>query len=189
MRPNPRAFAGIVELGSRYPMPAMAGFSRALGLKTMLSRAFEASRTIKGMTLSVCLAAGAMMGGCAGFDGVELQGGVFDAVGLTGSSQKKLSEVKVDARPGLVLPPTNDKLPDPVTGSIATAPQDGSWPVDPEDRRAANRAELEKRHKAFCERAIQEHRVRGETGVVMGPMGNCQPGLFGSLGKQLGGSE
>lgn len=189
MRPNPRAFAGLVELSGRYPFPVVAVFFRGLGSKAMLSRSFKKSRYFKGLTLSICCAAAALTGGCAGFDGVELQGGVFDAMGLSGSSQKKLSDVKVDARPGLVLPPNNEKLPEPVTGSIATAPQDGSWPVDPEDRRAANRAELEKRHKAFCERAIQEHRMRGETGVVMGPMGNCQPGLFGSLGKQLGGRE
>lgn len=156
----------------------------------MSSRTFRISQCIKGFTLSTCLAAAALTGGCAGFDGVELQGGVFDAMGLSGSSnQKKLSDVKVDARPGLVLPPSNDKLPDPVTGSIAAGPEDASWPVDPEDRRAANRAELEKRHRAFCERAIQDHRMRGESGVVMGPMGNCQPGLFGSLGKQLGGRD
>ncbi len=155
----------------------------------MLSRKIRICRPIKGLALSICVSAAAVTGGCSGFDGVELQGGVFDAMGLSGSNQKKLSDVKVDARPGLVLPPSNEKLPDPITGSIATGPQDESWPVDPEDRRAANRAELEKRHKAFCERAVQDHRMRGESGVVMGPMGNCQPGLFGSLGKQFGGRE
>lgn len=152
----------------------------------MSSRTFKTSHHIKSLMLSICVASAAVTGGCSGFDGVELQGGVFDAMGLSGSNQKRLSEVKVDARPGLVLPPSTDKLPDPVTGSIAVAPQDGSWPVDPEDRRAANRAELEKRHKVACERLIQDQRMRGESGVVMGPMGNCQPGLFGSLGKQLG---
>jgi len=174
-------------LGAGILYRSWAGHSRDLGLKAMSSRTFRISHPIRGFSLSICLAAAVVTGGCAGFDGVELQGGVFDAMGLSGSGQKKLSEVKVDARPGLVLPPSTEKLPDPVTGSISAAPQDGSWPVDPEDRRAGNRAELEKRHKAFCERAIQDHRMRGESGVVMGPMGNCQPGLFGNLGSQIGG--
>lgn len=147
-------------------------------------------RNFKRLVLSTALGASIALGGCgAGVDGVELQGGVFDALGLSGSGQRKLSDVKVDPRPGLVLPPSPDNLPPPETGSVAVAPQDQSWPVDPEDRKAANKAELEKRHRAFCERAIQDQRMRRESGVVMGPMGNCQPGLFGSLGQTLGTRE
>lgn len=139
--------------------------------------------------MATCLSLAALAGGCSGFDGVELQGGVFDALGVTGSGQKKMADTKVDARPGLVLPPSNDRLPEPVTGSLAAAPTGEAWPVDPEDRRASNRAELEKRHKQVCERAIQDARMRGDSGVVMGPMGNCQPGLLGSLTDQLTGKQ
>lgn len=142
----------------------------------------------KGLALSLCMAGAAVVGGCAGFDGVELQGGVFDALGMSGSGQKQSSGAKVEARPGLVLPPTNDQLPLPATGSIAPAQQSAeAWPVDPEDRRAHNRAELDKRHAAFCERAVQNARMIGESGAIMGPKGNCQPGLFGSLTEQLTG--
>lgn len=138
--------------------------------------------------LPACLALAALAGGCSGFDGVELQGGVFDALGISSSSEsKRLSDVKVDARPGLVLPPAPDKLPEPVTGSLAAAPQGESWPVDPEDRKAQARAELDKRHREYCEKALQLARMRGESGVVMGPKGNCQPGMFGSLTNQLTG--
>lgn len=141
----------------------------------------------KRFALVACLSMAALTAGCGGFDGVELQGGVFDALGVSGSgSSKKLSDVKVDPRPGLVLPPSVDKLPEPVTGSIAAAPAAGeAWPVDPEDRKAANAAELDRRHKEFCERAIADARMRNESGVVMGPKGNCQPGLLGSLTQQV----
>ena len=155
----------------------------------MQRRIDKVSSLIKGVSLACCLAAAAMAGGCSGVDGLELQGGVFDALGVSGSGQKKLADSKVDARPGLVLPPSNEKLPDPVTGSLAAAPDGEAWPVDPEDRRASNRAELEKRHKVACERLIQDARMRGESGVIMGPMGNCQPGLFGSLTEQLTGRK
>jgi hypothetical protein len=144
------------------------------------------------LALAACMgyavAAGGCGGGAFGFDGVELQGGVFDALGMSGSGQKRLSDAKVDARPGLVLPPSTDKLPEPVTGSLAAAPPPGgeAWPVDPENRRALNKAAAEKQHKEFCERAIQDARMRNESGVVMGPLGNCQPGLFGGLAKQIG---
>ena len=138
--------------------------------------------------MAACLAATAVVSACSGFDGVELQGGVFDALGLSGSGQKKLADVKVEPRPGLVLPPSTDKLPEPVAGAGAAAPPPGeAWPVDPEDRRVAQRADLDRRHKEYCERALQNQRMRGESGVVMGPKGNCQPGLFGSLGTLIEG--
>lgn len=154
----------------------------------MESRTSRAAKRFKSLAISSCLAVAVSLSGCGGFDGVELQGGVFDALGVSGSGQKRMADVKVEPRPGLVLPPSAEKLPEPVTGSIAAAPQGEAWPVDPEDRRNANKAELERRHKAHCEREIQNARMRGEnSGVIMGPMGNCQPGLFGSLTNQLSG--
>lgn len=143
-------------------------------------------RPVRAVTLAGCLGLAALAGGCAGIDGVELQGGVFDALGVSGSSnQKRLADVKVEPRQALVLPPSTDQLPSPDSGAVAAVTGE-SWPVDPEDRKAANRAELEKRHKAFCEREIGLARARNESGVIMGPMGNCQPGLFGSLKQQFG---
>ncbi len=153
----------------------------------MQRRITRNSSAFKKMAVTAWLSAALAMGGCAGYEGVELQGGVFDALGLSGSGQKRMADTKLEPRPGLVLPPKVDKLPDPVTGSIATAPQGESWPVDPEDKRAASRAELDKRHAEFCERAIMMARSRGESGVIMGPKGNCQPGLFGSLTQQVEG--
>lgn len=152
----------------------------------MLRQSANTNSFFKGFALMACLSLAAVAGGCAGYDGIELQGGVFDALGVSGSSsQKKLADVKVDARPNLVLPPAPDRLPEPVTGSLAAAPTGEAWPVDAEDRRAANRADLDRRHKEFCERAIMMARTRGESGVIMGPAGNCQPGLFGSLTNQV----
>ncbi len=143
----------------------------------------------KTLVLAASLSVATLAGGCSGFDGVELQGGVFDAMGLSGSGQKRLADTKVEARPGLVLPPSHDKLPEPVTGSLAAAPSGEAWPIDPENRRAQSKAEREKRHAAFCERALQDARIRGESGVVMGPNGNCQPGMFGSLTGLIQGKQ
>lgn len=161
----------------------------------MLIRSLEKFRglgkasAVRRAALASCMSAAMLAGGCSGFDGVELQGGVFDALGVSGSNQsRKLSDVKVEPRPGLVLPPSVDRLPEPVTGSIAAAPPPGeAWPVDPEDRKVQASADLDRRHKEFCERALQDQRMRGEGGVVMGPKGNCQPGLFGSLTQSITG--
>jgi hypothetical protein len=149
----------------------------------------NAKSTVRALALAGCMGYAVAAGGCGGafgFDGVELQGGLFDAMGVSGSGQKRLADKKVDPRPGLVLPPSVDRLPEPVTGSIAAAPAGEAWPVDPEDRRAQNKTAAEKQHREFCERAIQDARMRNESGVIMGPLGNCQPGLLGGLAKQLG---
>jgi len=143
------------------------------------------------LTLSLCLAAAALAGGCSSFglDDVELQGGVFDALGMSGSSNsKKLADVKVEPRPALVLPPSPENLPPPGDRPTAAA-QPEAWPVDPEDRRAQAKADLDKRHREYCERAIQNARMRNESGVIMGPKGNCQPGLFGNLGDIVSGKQ
>ena len=83
------------------------------------------------------VARGGWRAAARGYDGVELQGGVFDALGVSGSGQKKLADVegRCAARPRAAA--VADKLPEPVTGSLAAAPTGEAWPVDPEDRRAA----------------------------------------------------
>jgi len=159
----------------------MQGFDNGI---TSLART-SLARTVKRAAAVLALAGSLTLAGCGGFDGVELQGGVFDALGLSGSDSKKLADVKVEARPGLVLPPSTDKLPDPVTGSLTPAPNADGWPTDAADRKEQSRAELQKRQDAFCERAISDQRVRKESGPVMGPAGICNPGLLSTLTKNL----
>ena len=142
-------------------------------------------------SMAVIALAAIVVTGCGGIDGVDLQGGVFDALGVSSSSsQRKLADAKVDARPGLVLPPSADRLPPPGEGKAEAVPQDPQWPTDPQDRRAQARGDLERRHKEYCERALQNARVMGQqSGVIMGPMGNCQPGLFGSFTQNVTGTK
>lgn len=142
-------------------------------------------------TFAAAVVLGTGLAGCGGIDGIELQGGVFDALGVSSSNKPATKNVKVAARPGLVLPPSEQALPPPSDGaSVAAAAPDGqSWPVDPEQRKVLANTQLDKQHKDFCERALTDARMRGEDGVVMGPKGNCQPGLFGNLAEALEGKK
>jgi hypothetical protein len=88
----------------------------------------------------VCVAA---LGGCGG---VELQGKVFDYMGVSGDRQQP--DVRMGERPPLLIPPNTKALPQPGTGSTATAR--GDWPDDPEKVRTrvakqekAKQAEIE----------------------------------------------
>lgn len=60
--------------------------------------------------LCVVLGAGLLVAGC-GTDDVELNGKIFDAVGLSGSQKSKGDEPKVAARSGIVVPPTLARCP------------------------------------------------------------------------------
>lgn len=129
-------------------------------------------------------------GGCGVVDGIELQGGAFDALGISADAQAKNKKVeqKVAARPGIVLPPNESRLPPPGT---APAPEEvsasgDSWPLEAEVSKSRAKAELDKRHKEYCETALRNARMKGEvTNSIQGPAGACQPsifsgGLFGS---------
>jgi hypothetical protein len=139
---------------------------------------FRAIRMLATGAAAVTLAA---LGGCA--DGIELQGGVFDALGVSTTSitGKRADSTKVAARPGLVLPPSTDRLPVPgddvTTGSAA-------WPVDPDQAKKVDRATLEAQQKAVCDKAALDEKVRKTATSVEGPLGPCDPsvlrGMFGA---------
>ena len=77
------------------------------------------------MKLAGVAACVAVLGGCGG---VELEGKVFDYMGVSGSGQAP--DVQMSERPPLLIPPSTRALPQPGTGSTATARAD--WPDDPE---------------------------------------------------------
>lgn len=82
----------------------------------------QADRVMKLAGVVACVAA---LGGCGG---VELQGKVFDYMGVSGDHQQP--DVHMSERPPLLIPPNTKTLPQPGTGSTATARAD--WPDDPE---------------------------------------------------------
>jgi hypothetical protein len=84
------------------------------------------SSPFRAALLASALAATLALGGCGG---VELQGKVFDYMGLTGD--RKEADVKMSERPPLLLPPDTQTLPQPGNGvAVATARAD--WPKNPE---------------------------------------------------------
>lgn len=138
-----------------------------------------------------------LIGGCGLVDGIELQGGMFDALGVSSAAQEKnkKTEPKVAARPGIILPPGENRLPPPGSAPAAeelqaTANGGEAWPVEPETNKARAKAELEKKHKEFCETALRNARMSGQAAsTIQGPMGSCQPSLFSGVGGLFGGNS
>lgn len=126
------------------------------------------------------LASTLLLCGCA--DGVELNGKVFDMMGISPSAQDaRRSEPKLAERAPLVLPPDTSRLPEP--GSETASPK-MAWPDDPEQRKAREAQERERLHLAHCrgdaqwrERALQKDAARG---APRSPYGPC-PSIFGNV--------
>lgn len=97
---------------------------------------------------AVVLMAG-MLSGCSGVDGVELNGKVFDWMGVSeAAKQANAREPRVPQRTGLVMPPDVNRLPDP--GS-ETNPNDMTVALnDPDKKKAAAAAERARLHQAYC---------------------------------------
>ena len=102
----------------------------------------------RALRLAGALACVLVLGGCGG---VELEGKVFDYMGVSGDRQKP--DVRMSERAPLLLPPNPKALPQPGQGAaVATARAD--WPNDPE--RVRKRVVEEQQAKANAEEAKNE---------------------------------
>lgn len=155
-----------------------------------MTNALENSRKLAIGFVVVCAMSG--LGGCGGVDGVELNGKIFEAAGLTGSLGGKRVEPKTEARTPLVLPPQSDRLPEP--GSLAAAPQaataDQSWPNDPDKTKAQNAAAQKQAQAEYCRDGNwKEKALDDKAAGAPGPDGSsCGSGIFGIVGKSVFGN-
>ena len=139
------------------------------------------SQRLKPLAAAFCAALTMALSGCA--DGVELNGKVFDFLGISPAAlEASRREPKLAERAPLVMPPNVNRLPDP--DSEATASNQGSWPADPEQKKLAAAQERERLHLAYCRGDIQwKERALGSkdgSGTNLSPYGPC-PGLFSSI--------
>lgn len=83
-------------------------------------------RPVRATVLAAASAATLALGGCGG---IEFQGKIFDAMGVSG--ERKEPDVRMADRPPLLLPPNTKALPQPQNG-VAVAASRQDWPQNPE---------------------------------------------------------
>lgn len=112
--------------------------------------------------------------GC-GFDGVQLNGKIFDAVGLNDTSAPK--EPKLAARQPLVVPPGLEALPPPGSGK-PNQPELAVQDVDA--KRGVSKAELQRQQEAYCKVNYEDAKARGDATAdsASGPLGSCHPSIL-----------
>ncbi len=140
--------------------------------------------------LAIAAAAAVAVGGCS-LDDVELNGGVFDALGV-GANQPKASEPKLAARtaPG---------------GAALDCQFASTWRSRRSRRRGrdhrpertlteksnVDRATLEKQHDEYCRINYDPARAAGDASAdsVEGPLGPCRPSVLTAVKKWNGGER
>jgi hypothetical protein len=124
----------------------------------------------------------ALLGGCA--DEIQFQGKIFDAVGIGANSQKSGGEPKMAARAPLVMPPTNDRIPEP-GAPVEAAATDVAALNDPDKKAAVNKAELERQQAEYCKVHYEQAKSRGDDNADLaeGPLGPCRGSVLSAIEK------
>lgn len=131
------------------------------------------------------------LGGCGGVDDVQLNGKIFDAVGLSGNAAKS-AEPKIAQRAPLVIPPSLDRVPEPGKPVDAQAAQTTIAAIkDPDKIEKTSRAELEKQQAAYCKVHYEEAKLRGDDNADLaeGPLGPCRGSALTALQKWTKGDD
>jgi hypothetical protein len=127
------------------------------------------------------------LGGCGGFDGVQLNGKIFDAMGMSGDSAAK--EPKMAQRTGLVVPPsTTGALPVPGSGQDPQA-ADVAALQDPDKLAHISQEEKQRQQDAYCKVNYEQAKARGDDNADLaeGPLGPCKGSVITALKKWQGG--
>jgi hypothetical protein len=135
-----------------------------------------------------CVSAAALAGCGLGVDDVQLNGKLFDAVGLNNKAEK--TEPKLKERSAIVMPPNVAALPEPgvnpdrdiATGSIAEV-------RDHDETRQITKADLERQQAEYCKKNYEDAKAHGDNNADLaeGPLGPCRGSVLSAI-KNINGS-
>lgn len=128
---------------------------------------------------SLTVGASLCLGGCGE---TELNGKIFDMMGVSASAQAAAKkEPKLAARSGLVVPPDQNRLPEPGSDG-ADANTSLAAVDDPDQRKAMAAAERARMHKAYCSGQLNwKERIGDKDAQPKSPYGPC--GMLGEAFK------
>lgn len=138
--------------------------------------------------LALGLLASLAVAGCS-MDDVELNGGVFDALGV-GANQPKSAEPQLAARTPLVVPPSTASLPAPGVSPQSTATDVTVALDDPDRKIVVSEAEKQKQQDEFCRKNFDPAQAVGDASAdgIEGPLGPCRRSVLSAV-KQWNGGE
>jgi hypothetical protein len=149
-----------------------------------MTRRHKPSTTLRAAAIAAVVV---FAGGCS-MDDVELNGGVFNALGV-GANQPKAETPKLAARPGIVVPPDITRLPPPGQPAEAQAADIAALVDDPDRKTQVNQAELERQQAEYCEKNYEKAKALGDNNadLATGPLGPCRASVLTAVKKWNGG--
>lgn len=151
------------------------------------------SRADRGLSkliaVAMAVAAGISLAACGAGD-VELNGKIFEAMGVSGTGAKA-AEPKIAARNGLIVPPNTGSLPPPGSGPEPASAADLALINDPDRKKTMDRAQLQREQAEFCRANYELPKARGDDSVdgVVGPAGPCRPSFLSAVKNWTGGND
>jgi hypothetical protein len=124
--------------------------------------------------IALAVAPAILLGGC--LEGTEMNGKIFDLLGVSSSAQEKSRvEPQMARRSGLVLPPNAQRLPAPGSEDEAAAVTPAIASLnDPEKVKANAAAERARLHKAYCNGDLSwKEQLKDATTLPKSPYGTC----------------
>lgn len=120
------------------------------------------------------------MAGCSG-DDVQLEGRLFDVVGLSDRTRASAAEPKLAARPTLVVPPSLQQLPDP--NQTETASINDIQDYDAKNQQTEQQKQQEQAD--YCKKHYEPAKAMGaaEADSIEGPLGPCRASVFSAIQK------
>jgi hypothetical protein len=121
-----------------------------------------------------------MLAGCSA-DDVELNGKIFDAVGLN-DAKTKSAEPKLAERAPLVMPPNPERVPEPGLPPEVKANEVAAL-QDPDKVAKTSKAELERQQAAYCKVNYEQAKARGDDNadLAAGPLGPCRGSVLSAV--------
>lgn len=102
---------------------------------------------LRKLTMATLLGGAMALGGCgAGGLDLDVDAPILEAAGISLSAKKKDDE-DLPERPGLVVPPSVEKLPAPGTQTAAASQ---NWPQDPDQLKKRQAAEAQAAEEKYC---------------------------------------
>ena len=149
----------------------------------------QAMQRVRAIATGIGLAVAASLGGCGGFDGVELNGKIFDALGMSGDLTGKKAEPKTQARAPLVMPPDSKRLPDPNAEALPVAAADTAWPKDRDAQRVSEADAKKRAQDQRCKEGNWKEKAHKDSTVEAQMAAECPSSLFSWVGESLFGNK
>jgi hypothetical protein len=147
----------------------------------MITSTITTSGKLRKVATAAVVGLAVAVSGC-GFDDVELNGSIFDMMGVGSNSKKAQKDVAMRPRAPLVLPPGVERLPQPGEAIAATDPELLTI-RDPDLAKVASKEQLEQQQKEYCEKHYTPHSNDAE--FVKGPLGPCRKSALTAFQKWM----